>query len=67
MSTAKIYIQSRISEAELSRCEFICEYDNFIYVEIIWQKGQPFCFFAFLFHGDGLYPCLLYDVMNLIP
>ena len=21
---------------------------------------QPFCFFAFLFHGDGLDPCLLY-------
>ena len=28
---------------------------------------QPFCFFAFLFHGDGLDPCLLYDVMNLCP
>ena len=28
---------------------------------------QPFCFFAFLFHEDGLDPCLLYNVMNLIP
>ena len=28
---------------------------------------QPFSFFAFLFHGDGLDPCLLYNVMNLIP
>ena len=28
---------------------------------------QPFCFFAFLFHGDGLDPCLLYNVTNLIP
>ena len=27
---------------------------------------QPFCFFAFLFLGDGLDPCLLYNVMNLI-
>ena len=26
---------------------------------------QPFCFFAFLFHGDVLDPCLLYNVMNL--
>ena len=24
-----------------------------------------FCLFAFLFHGDGLDPCLLYNVMNL--
>ena len=23
---------------------------------------MPFCFFAFLFHGDGLDPCLLYNV-----
>ena len=28
---------------------------------------QPFCFFAFLFLGDGLEPCLLYNVMNLCP
>ena len=28
---------------------------------------QPFCLFAFLFLGDGLAPCLLYDVTNLIP
>src|SRR5574341_213605 len=28
---------------------------------------QPFCFFAFLFHGDGLDPCLLFNVMNLRP
>ena len=28
---------------------------------------QPFCFFAFLFLGDGLVPCLLYNVMNLHP
>ena len=28
---------------------------------------QPFCFFAFLFHGDELDPCLLYNVMNLHP
>ena len=27
---------------------------------------QPFCFFAFLFLGDGLAPCLLYNVMNLL-
>ena len=24
-----------------------------------------FCLFAFLFHGDGLDPCLLYNVTNL--
>src|SRR5574337_1022515 len=28
---------------------------------------QPFCFFAFLFHGNGLDPCLLYNVTNLSP
>ena len=28
---------------------------------------QPFCFFAFLFHGDGLDPCLLYKVTNFRP
>ena len=28
---------------------------------------QPFCFFGFLFHGDGLDPCLLYNVTNLLP
>ena len=26
-----------------------------------------FAFFAFLFHGDGLDPCLLYNVTNLSP
>ena len=26
---------------------------------------QPFCLFAFLSHGDGLEPCLLYNVTNL--
>ena len=26
-----------------------------------------FAFFAFLLHGDGLDPCLLYNVMNLRP
>ena len=29
--------------------------------------GQPFCLSAFLFLGDGLDNCLLYDVMNLCP
>ena len=28
---------------------------------------QPFCLFAFLFLGDGLDPCLLYNVTNLHP
>ena len=28
---------------------------------------QPFCFFAFLFLGDGLDPCLLYNATNLCP
>src|SRR5574339_605051 len=28
---------------------------------------QPFCFFTFLFLGDGLDHCLLYNVMNLHP
>ena len=27
---------------------------------------QPFCFFALHFHEDGLDPCLLYNVMNLV-
>ena len=28
---------------------------------------RTFCFFTFLFHGDGLDPCLLYNVTNLRP
>ena len=28
---------------------------------------QPVCFFAFLFLGDGLDPCLLYSVTNVHP
>jgi len=28
---------------------------------------QPFCFFTFIFLGDGLYSCLLYNVTNLCP
>src|SRR5574337_37329 len=28
---------------------------------------QPFCLFAFIFLGDGLDPCLLYNVTNLSP
>ena len=33
-------------------------------------KASPdshFAFFAFLFYGNGLDPCLLYNVTNLIP
>ena len=33
----------------------------------ICKASQPFCFFAFLFYGNGLDPCLLYNVTNLIP
>ena len=29
--------------------------------------AEPFCLFAFLFLGDGLDHCLLYNVMNLCP
>ena len=29
--------------------------------------SQPFCLFAFLFLGDGLAPCLLYNVTNFHP
>ena len=28
---------------------------------------QPFCLFPFLFHGDDLDPCLLYNITNLCP
>ena len=28
---------------------------------------QPFCLFVLLFLGDGLDPCLLYNVLNLFP
>ena len=31
------------------------------------SSDSHFAFFAFLFHGDGLDPCLLYNVMNLQP
>ena len=30
-------------------------------------KASPDSLFAFLFYGDGLAPCLLYNVTNLIP
>ena len=30
-------------------------------------SDSHFAFFAFLFHGEGLDPCLLYNVMNLHP
>ena len=29
------------------------------------SSDSHFAFFAFLFHGDGLDPCILYNVMNL--
>ena len=31
------------------------------------SSDNHFCCFAFLFHGDGLDPCLLYNVMHLHP
>ena len=31
------------------------------------SSDSHFAFFAFLFHGDGLDPCLLYNVRNLCP
>ena len=31
------------------------------------SSDSHFAFFAFLFHGDGLDPCLLYNVMNFHP
>ena len=31
------------------------------------SSDSHFAFFAFLFHGDGLDPCLLYNVTNLHP
>ena len=34
---------------------------------LLFLPRQPFCFFAFLFHGDGLDPCLLYNVTSLGP
>ena len=38
--------------------------------DVLYTKASSdnhFAFFAFLFHGDGLDPCLLYNVMNLHP
>ena len=31
------------------------------------SPDSHFAFFAFLFYGNGLDPCLLYNVTNLIP
>ena len=48
------------------------EYSNYHTIALISHasKGLPrqqFCFFAFLFHGEGLDPCLLYNITNLCP
>ena len=54
----------------LSRCIFpflLCFSLLFFLQILVGLLRQPFCFFAFLFHGDGLDPCLLYNVMNLHP
>ena len=29
----------------------------------VGSPRQPFCFFPFLFHGDGVDPCLLYNII----
>ena len=37
------------------------------YSQLFVRPPQTFCLFAFLFLGDGLNPCLLYNVTNLRP
>ena len=41
--------------------------NSLLFTAICKASPDSFCFFAFLFHGDGLDPCLLYSVTNLIP
>ena len=54
------------------RCLYLSFY-SLLFASLLFTascKASPdshFAFFAFLFHGDGLEPCLLYNVMNLIP
>ena len=43
------------------------EYTEELYKKDLHDPDSHFAFFAFLFHGDGLDPCLLYNVTNLIP
>ena len=41
-----------------------------LFTAVLGSKGlprQPFSFFAFPFHGDGVDPCLLDNVTNLHP
>ena len=38
-----------------------------LFTAICKASSDSYCFFAFLFHGDGLDPCLLYNVTNLCP
>ena len=43
---------------------------EFFGIAFLWDWNENilfFCFFAFLFLEDGLDPCLLYNVTNLIP
>ena len=42
-----------------------CQENTLVISNILLR--QPFCFFAFLFLGDGLDSCLLYNIMNLHP
>ena len=60
--------------ANLWNSAFRCLYLSFspllsllFFSQLFVRSPQTFCFFAFLFHGDGLDPCVLYNVMKLHP
>ena len=40
---------------------------SLLFTDICKTSSESFCLFAFLFLGDGLDHCLLYNVMNLYP
>ena len=40
---------------------------SFLSQLFVMPVRQPFCLFAFVFLGDGLDHCLLYNIMNLCP
>ena len=46
---------------------FLFSFAFLFFSQLFVRPPQPFCLFAFLFLGDGLDHCLLYNVMNLHP
>jgi len=63
--TLKIAVKRREAKSKGEKERY--KHLNAEFQRIARRDKKAICFFAFLFHGDGLDPCLLYSVMNLIP